>query len=174
MTRQEVQERSTVHLGQYGDSGRFLDVVLIGESLRFRGCTQYAISTDDRDRITGFRFMTSNESWRDVLRSARLTEQHLLKNGWVLAPGSRGVASLPDDAGAASGKITQSGAIDAFRYLKGTTALTLTPSGKWGGIPWWRTRGAKVFWRSMDVSFVDSSSQAGISAAPSFLASERV
>ena len=141
-----------MRLGQYGDSGKFLDIVLDGEALRFKGCSQYAISTDDKDVITDFSFASANESWSDLLHSARRTEELLTKRGWTLAPDSRGVDSLPADAKSASSKITDSGAIDVFRYIKGDTQLTVTPSGLWGGVPWWRTQRAKVFWRSMNVS----------------------
>src|SRR5687768_12466040 len=62
MTRSEAQQRSTIKINQYGDQGRFFDVVLATERIRFKGCVEYATSTKD-DRITMLDFDSEKESW---------------------------------------------------------------------------------------------------------------
>jgi len=163
MTRAEVQRRSTIALNQYGDSGRLFDFVLDGETLRFRGCMMYAVTSTDNGRITAFSFASANQSWPETLRDARRIDELLLKRGWRHDPRTRTVASLPTNPRDAAGRITDSGAIDAFWYYKGDRGLTLTVSGLWGGIPWYRSaNGAKVFWRAMDIGLTDGEEMAAI------------
>jgi hypothetical protein len=154
MSRQTAQRNSTIRLNTYGDSGRFFDFVLAGESIRFRGCVQYMLSDGPGGRISLMAFDSANESWPDLLRALRQTEKVLLERGWSYAPGSPKIDSLPVNARDAP--ITSSGAIDAFHLVKGDLSLTITPSGLWSGVPKWRSqRRARVFWRSMTITTAD-------------------
>jgi hypothetical protein len=155
MSRQTAQQNSTIRLNTYGDSGRFFDFVLAGDSIRFRGCVQYMLSDGPEGRISLMAFDSANESWPDLLRALRQTERVLLQKGWSYAPGSHKVDSLPVDARDAP--ITSSGAIDAFHFVKGDLSLTITPSALWSGLPKWRSqKRAKVFWRSTTITTADS------------------
>ena len=152
MTREQVARRATTTIGQYGDSGRFVDFVLVGEGMRLHGIQQFMLSFGKDGTIDSVSMITANESWPDLVRSAKRTEAILVARGWKPAPGQRGVESLPSDPRDAAAGVTGSGAIAgaSFTWTKGRQEFTLAAGGLWSGIPWWRrTRGANVFWRNM-------------------------
>lgn len=132
MSRAEAQRLSTITLNQFGDSGRDFDFVLAGDGIRFKHCVEYAISTDANGRIEDFNVHTANESWEALRREVNLAEKLLLARGWRYAPGSRTVASMKDIR-------TDSGALDAYRFVKGDLELTLTPSRLWREKKYWRS-----------------------------------
>ena len=152
MTREEVQRRATTTIGQYGDSGRFVDFVLVGEGMRLHGIQQFMLSSGKDGTIDSVSMITANESWPDLVRSAKRTEAILIAHGWKPALGQKGVESLPSDPRDAAAGVTGSGAIAGarFTWTKGRQEFTLAAGGIWSGIPWWRrARGANVFWRNM-------------------------
>ena len=158
MTLEEAQKLSTLKLNQYGDSMHYFDFVLAAEPIRVPGCVLYSYSLKD-GRIEYGSVASADESWPDLLRSARETEKVLLTHGWKRDPRSRTLASLPSNPRDAAERITSSGAIDAFDFVKGNIKLTITPSGHWGGIAGWKPANrAKVFWRFVGVSLIDATS----------------
>jgi hypothetical protein len=148
MSRADAARQSTMKLNTFGDSDRFFDFVLAGDGVRFAGNTQYMISEDSRGRIESFSFASANESLPRLLARLTQTEADLLRAGWRYDSGSPRVASFPRKA--EDVRRTDSGAIDAFRFVKGDLMLTVTPYAKWGG------RRPKVFWRSMNVSLAEA------------------
>jgi len=156
MTREQLERRATTRIGHYGDSGRFVDFVLPAEGMRLHGIQQFTFSSGQDGTIESASMFTVNESWPDLVRSAKRTEAILIARGWKPAPGQRGVESLPSDPRHAAAGITDSGAIAgaSFTWTKGRREFTLEAGGLWGGIPWWRrARGADIFWRNMTYGF---------------------
>jgi len=152
MTHEAVARRATTTIGQYGDSGRFVDFVLAGEGMRLHGIQQFTFSSAPDGTIESVSMFSANESWPDLVRSAKRTEAILIAHGWKPAPGQKGVASLSSDPRVAAAGITDSGAIAgaSFTWSKGRQEFTLEAGGLWSGIPWWRrASGADVFWRNM-------------------------
>ncbi|MGZ8830936.1 MAG: hypothetical protein ACXW2Q_11240 [Thermoanaerobaculia bacterium] len=152
MTREQVERRATTRMGQYGDSGRFVDFVLAGEGMRLRGIQMFMLTSGKAGPVESVSMITANETWPDLVRAAKRTESILIARGWKPAPGQRGVESLTSDPRDAAADVTGSGAIAgaSFTWSKGRQEFTLAAGGLWSGIPWWRyARGAKVFWRNM-------------------------
>jgi hypothetical protein len=155
MTRQEAQRLSTLEFNEYGDSMHYFDFVLAGESIRIPGCVLYGYSLS-QGRIEYGSVATADESWPELLRKAREIETQLLAHGWKRDPRTNTLASLPTNPHDAAERITGSGAIDAFDFVKGNMSVRITPSGHWGGIPWWRRASrAKVFFHFVGVSLMD-------------------
>ncbi len=153
MTRAEVERRATTRIGQYGDSGRFVDFVLAGVGMRLHGIQMFMLTTGKDGTVDYVSMISANESWPDLLRAAKRTEAILIARGWKPAPGQRGVESLTSDPRDAAADVTGSGAIAgaSFTWSKGRQKFTLAAGGLWSGIPWWRNaRGVKVFWRNMN------------------------
>jgi hypothetical protein len=152
MTREQVVRRASTRIGQYGDSGRFVDVVLVEEGMRLHGIQQFMLSPTKDGRIDYVSMISANETWPDLVRTAKRTEAILIARGWKPAPGQRGVESLPSRPRDAAADVTGSGAIAgaSFTWTKGRQEFTLAAGGLWSGIPWFRNaRGAEVFWRNM-------------------------
>lgn len=152
MTREQIERRATTRMGQYGDSGRFVDIVLAGEGMRLHGIQMFMLSSRQDGSIDYVSMISVNESWPDLVRSAKRTEAILIARGWKPAAGQSGVESLTSDPRDAAADVTGSGAIAgaSFTWSKGRQTFTLAAGGLWSGIPWWRNaRSVKVFWRNM-------------------------
>jgi len=155
MTKEQVQQRSTVTLGQYGDSGRFVDFVLPSEGIVFRGIQMFMFTSGTNGPVSDLSMFSANESWPDLVRAAKRTEEILLANGWKPDPGQPSIRSLTRDPQDAAAGITGSGAIAGadFSYSKGKQKFRIAAGGLWSGIPSWRNPDrAAVFWRNMDYS----------------------
>jgi hypothetical protein len=167
MTLKDAQRLSTLKLNEYGDSMHYFDFVLAGEPIRVPGCILYGYSIrHDDGRIEYGSVASADESWPALLRNAREIETLLLAHRWKRDPRTNTLASLPTNPRDAAESITGSGAIDAFDFVKGNIKLRITPSGHWGGIPWWRPPNrAKVFWHFVGVSLIDEDEMKRIRAA---------
>lgn len=153
MTKEQVRQQATIRIGEYGDSGRFVEFELPGAGLVLRGIEIFAIDAGPDGRVELVDMISANESWPDLLRAAIATEERLLAGGWAPSPGQASVRSLPTDPREAARAITGSGALANadFSYTKGDQAFRLSAGGLWGGIPWWSaSRRARVFFRNMD------------------------
>ena len=150
MTKAQVQQESTTTVGTHGDSGRFVDFELTEDRLPIKGITLFRVDEGAEGRVVRVSMFSANESWRDLLRAAIETEELLLANGWVARqPSVRTLTRNPREAAA---EITESGALARahFTYRKGDQEFQLAAGGLWSGIPWWRSNGARVFWRNMN------------------------
>lgn len=148
MTKAQVQQRSTVNLGPYGDSGRFVDFVLPTEGIVFRGIQMFMFTSGKDGRVSDVSMFSANESWPDLVRAATRTEEILLANGWKPDPGQPSIRSLTRDPQDAAAGITGSGAIAGadFSYSKGKQKFRIAAGGLWSGIPSWRNpHRARVF-----------------------------
>lgn len=108
--------------------------------MRLHGIQQFMFTSAQDGTIESVSMISANESWPDLVRSAKRTEAILIARGWKPAPGQKGVASLPSNPRDAAAGITDSGAIAgaSFTWIKGRQEFTLAAGGLWGGIPWWR------------------------------------
>lgn len=155
MTKEQVQQRSTTTIGQYGDSGRFVDFVLPTEGIIFRGIQMFAFDSGPDGRVNSVSIFSHNESWPDLVRAAIRTEKILLANGWKPDPGQPSIQSLTRDPEDAAAGVTGSGAIAGadFSYSKEKQKFRIAAGGLWSGIPSWRNpHRARVFWRNMNYS----------------------
>ena len=153
MTKEQVQRESTIRLGTYGDSGRFIDVDLPTEGLVLHGIEQFRCDTQTDGRVDYVTMFGGNESWPELLRVAIRTEESLLANGWHPETGQASIRSLTRDPREAARRVTESGEIGGahFVYRKGKQRFTIAPGGEWSGIPFWSFPSrARVFWRNMD------------------------
>lgn len=155
MTREQVQQRTTVKLGQYGNSNSYVDFALPAEGILFHGIQMFTFDSEPDGRVSSVSMITAGESWPDLVRAVRRTESILLANGWKPDPGQPSILTMTEDAHEAEQGITGSGAIagSEFRYSKGDRRFRLAAGGLWSGIPSWRNPDrAEVFWRNMGYS----------------------
>ena len=153
MTREQVQREATVTLGQYGDSGRFVDFELTTERITFSGIQTFRLDAGEDGRINFVSMLSANESWPELVRTAARTEELLLAHGWKPEPGQMSIQSLTTDPRKAAADVTESGEVanTRFTYRKDTQEFQIAAGGLWSGIPWWQPAShAKSFGRNMD------------------------
>lgn len=153
MTREHVQREATVTLGQYGDSGRFVDFELTTDRIAVPGIQMFRLDAGEDGRIVFVSMLSANESWQDLVKAAMRTEEQLLENGWEPLPGQPSIRSLTTDPRKAAADVTESGEIASTRFIyrKGTQEFQVAAGGLWSGIPWWLPNSyARSFWRNMN------------------------
>jgi hypothetical protein len=153
MTKAAVRREATTRIGEYGDSGRFVEFDLPAAGLVLPGIAIFSVDAGKDGRVDHVNMIGANESWPDLRDAAIATEERLLAGGWVPEAGQASVRSLTTDPRASAAGITESGVIAnlGFSYAKGEQRFRLSAGGLWGGIPRWRdARRARVFYRRMD------------------------